>query len=56
MEPLELSVTSEIAEELGWSRRTTYEVLNRLADRRRFARRNPKHVSDLDSTGIAVGQ
>jgi hypothetical protein len=32
MESLEPSMTSEIAKELGWPRRTTYEVLNRLAE------------------------
>lgn len=32
MESLEPSMTSEIAEERGWPRRTAYEVLNVLAD------------------------
>lgn len=32
MEPLEPYMTSEIAEKLGWPRRTAYEVLNGFVD------------------------
>ncbi|WP_435157850.1 helix-turn-helix domain-containing protein [Haladaptatus sp. DFWS20] len=41
MEPLEPAMTSEIAEELGWPRRTAYEVLNGLADDGKNRKKKP---------------
>ncbi|WP_227379949.1 helix-turn-helix domain-containing protein [Haladaptatus halobius] len=41
MEPLDPSMTSEIAEELGWPRRTAYEVLNGFADDGEIRKKKP---------------
>ena len=40
MEPLEPSMTSEIAKELGWPRRTAYEVLSGPADDGEIRKKN----------------
>lgn len=55
MDLLEPSMTSEIAEELGWSRQTAYEVLNGLAGRGRDSQEEAGSASgNPDSNGIAV--
>ncbi|SIR88829.1 hypothetical protein SAMN05421858_4360 [Haladaptatus litoreus] len=42
MEPLEPYMTSEIADELGWFRRSTYNVLSRLHENGEIRKKKPE--------------
>ncbi len=42
MKPLEPYMTSEIADELGWSRRSAYNVLSRLHENEEIRKKKPE--------------
>ncbi len=42
MKPLEPYMTSEIADELGWSRRSAYDVLTRLHENDEIRKKKPE--------------
>ncbi len=42
MQPLEPYMTSEIADELGWSRRSAYNVLTRLHESDEISKKKPE--------------
>lgn len=42
MEPLEPYLTSEISDELGWSRRSAYNVLSELAEDGEIRKKKPE--------------